>query len=212
MTTALKKWIWMLLAVAVFVVTMTILYARYFPDLKLSDTVPATVRKAPAQDSKAENTEKKASVPTIRDQEAIADKSDARAPSRIDQAVVGQPFQISASLKEGCKSDTVECPLVMASVARMVNEPRDIDWAIKMEEKIQSAVDKQRPGRYVIRNLECRTTTCILEVESHDGSFVARYDGAITSSLRPNGLTIGVSEYDSSGASYRLELMDFERR
>jgi len=101
----------------------------------------------------------------------------------------------------------------MASVAKMTEEPRDTDWAAKMEEKIQAAVDMQGSGKYVIRNLECRTSICILEVETHvPGGFSGRYDKVITSSLRPNAMTISVREYDSSGTPFHVELMDFERR
>jgi hypothetical protein len=101
----------------------------------------------------------------------------------------------------------------MTSVARLVKEPRDIDWAAKTEEKIQAAFDMQGPGKYVTRNVECRTSTCILEVEVHDpGAFKGRYDDSLFSILRPNALTISVPEYDASGARFLVELMDFERR
>jgi hypothetical protein len=130
----------------------------------------------------------------------------------IDKSVKGQTFEISASVKEGCKSDTIECPLVMASVKRMAEEPRDIDWAAKMEATIQSAFDSQGSDKFVIRNVECRTSICILEVEVHVPGSTIRYDDAIFSSLRPHATTIGVREYDSSGASYHIELRVFERR
>jgi hypothetical protein len=134
------------------------------------------------------------------------------ASSEIDESFVGQPFTISASIEEGCKSDTIECPLVMASVGKMVKEPRDVQWATKMEATIQSAFDSQGSGKYAIRNVECRTSLCILEVEVHVLGPVVRYEDAIFSRLRPNAMTIGVNEYDASGASFLVELMDFERR
>jgi hypothetical protein len=130
----------------------------------------------------------------------------------IDRSVKGQTFEISTSVKEGCKSDTVECPLVMTSVRRMAEEPRDLDWAAKMEATIQSAFDSQGPDKYVVRNVECRTSICILEVEVHGPGPTIRYEDPIFTSLRPHAMTIGVREYDSSGASYHVELMDFERR
>jgi hypothetical protein len=132
-------------------------------------------------------------------------------PHGIDNSVEGQSFEISASIKQGCKSDHIECPLVMASVGKMVKEPRDMDWAAKMEATIQSAFDSQGSDKYVIRNVECRTSICILEVEGHVPEATNRYEGAIVFSLRPHALT-SVREHDSSGASYRVELMDFERR
>jgi len=168
-------------------------------------------------EAQAGGTTKSTFSPKITSQnEETADKNSLRPLTTlhgIDESVRGQAFEISASVKEGCKSDTIECPLVMASVGRMVEEPRDIGWATKMEAMIQFAFDTRGSGRYVIRNVECRTSICILEAEVHvPGPWIGRYDDAIFSSLRPHAMTIGVREYDSSGASYHVELMDFERR
>jgi hypothetical protein len=214
-----RKSNWLLVAVLLIVLTLAVIYARY--SQRLTTSVPnispsskhlklpdssVTAGRTSSQDLKAE----KNSI-----EMTSTDKSNSPAAtfSRIDESVVGQVFQVSDSVKEGCKSDTIECPLVMASVARMAKEPRDIDWAPRMEEKLQAAVDMQGPGKYVIRNVECRTSTCILEVEVHAPEpFVARYDDVIFSSLRPNALTISAPEYDSSGARFSVELMDFARR
>src|ERR1700730_3752049 len=118
--------------------------------------------------------------------------------SGVDKSVVGQAFRVSDPVKESCKRDTIECPVVMESLAKMVKEPRDLYWAAKMEEEIQAVVDAQGPDKFVVRNLECRTSICILEVEVHDlGSAVPRYDNAIVSNLRPNGLVIGETELDA---------------
>jgi hypothetical protein len=134
-------------------------------------------------------------------------------PSGIDESVVGQAFQVSDPVKESCKRDTIECPLVMDSLTRMVKEPRDMYWAARMEEEIQAVVDAQGLGKYVVRNLECRTSICILEVEVHDhGTFVARYDNVIVSNLQPNALVGGNTEIDPSGAHFHTELLDFSRK
>ena len=132
--------------------------------------------------------------------------------SEIDNSVVGRPFEISSSVREGCKSDTIECPLVMESVAKMVKEPRDIEWAARMEETLQAAVDSGNAGKYSIRNVEGRTSTCILEIEVRVPDAFPRYDNVITSVLQPHALTIGAFESDSSGQRYHIELMDFFRR
>jgi hypothetical protein len=223
---AARKWNWLLLA-ALVVVALAVLFARFAQrptsdidtssaSSKLQGPFVAT-RQNPFQNSKTEDTVEKTSIPATETQEtkAINDKSRSAvsAFSGIDQSVAGQAFQVSGSVKEGCKHDTIECPLVMASIARMIKEPREIDWAAKMEERIQTAVDMQGPGKYVIRNLECRASTCILEVEVHvPGAFNGRYEDVITSSLRPNAMTIGVPEYDPSGTPFHVELMDFARR
>jgi hypothetical protein len=205
---------WALVAAVLILLTLAVIYiyAKYgrrmpatVPGLKSPDS-SVTTRGAKFQDLK--------SVNSIGDQKPIVDKSrrPETASSGIDESVVDQPFQISSSIREGCKSDTIECPLVMASAARMAKEPRDIDWAAKMEERIQAAVDMQAAGNFVIRNLECRTSICILEVECRSGTFTARYDDVITSSLRPDALTISAPEYDPSGTRFHVELMDFARR
>ena len=100
----------------------------------------------------------------------------------------------------------------MASVAKMVTEPRDIEWAARMEEKIQAAVAMEGPEKYAIRNLECRTSMCILEVETRVPEPFHRYEDFITTALRPHAAVTGVPEYQSSGERFRVELMDFERR
>lgn len=133
------------------------------------------------------------------------------APS-TDQSVVGRPFEISESVINRCKEDVIECPLVMASVAKMTAEPRDIQWAKKMEERLQAAADMEVAGQYVIRNLECRTSTCIVEVELRGPNLFPRYQDSISSALRPHAAVIGAPEYDSLGEQYHIELMDFARR
>lgn len=133
--------------------------------------------------------------------------------SGIDKSVVGRAFHVSDSVKESCKHDTIECPVVMESLARMVKEPRDMYWAGKMEEVIQAVVDAQGSEKFVVRNLECRSSICILEVEVHDpGSVVDRYNKVIVSNLKPNGAAIGETELDASGAHFNTQLLDFSRK
>jgi hypothetical protein len=133
--------------------------------------------------------------------------------SGIDGSVAGQPVSISSSLRESCKSEFIECPLVMASVAKMAQEPRDNDWASKTEELLQAAADTQGPGKYLVRNVECRSSICILEVELHVPEiYPFRYEGAITSNLSPYTLTIAATEYDSLGERFIVEFKVFSRR
>lgn len=131
----------------------------------------------------------------------------------IDKSVAGRLFDVSESVKQACKTDTIECPLVMQSITSMIKEPRDLQWAAAMEETIQAAVDARGSDKYVTRNLECRTSICILEVEVHvPGGFNGRYDKSVTTRLTPNAAAISVAEYDSSGARFYVEVMDFHRR
>src|SRR5882724_4807676 len=179
---AARKWILVSLAV-LFVVTLAAIVARYsqrltaIRDIHTSSTsfkpqgTSVATHRSLLEGVQAGNPVENTSIPATETQEKHAINSKSKTPvstfSGIDESVVGEAFQVSASVREGCKRDTIECPLVMDSVARMIKEPRDNDWAAKMEEKIQGAVDMQGPGKYVIRNLECRTSICILEVEIH---------------------------------------------
>jgi hypothetical protein len=134
------------------------------------------------------------------------------APS-TDQSVVGRPFEISESVINGCKAIVIEeCRVVMASVAKMAAEPRDTQWAKKMEERLQTAADMEGGGKYLIRNLECRTSTCIVEVVLRDPGPFPRYQDFISSALRPHAAVTGTPEYGPLGERYRVELMDFARR
>jgi hypothetical protein len=204
-------------------VTLAVIYAHYsqwFETTIPSTSAPGskslqlstTASRTSFQHSEERNTTGFTSI-LANDEKAIIEKSTEPRLSGIDESVVGHAFQISASVRAACKSDAIECPLVMASVAKMAEEPRDVDWAAKMEEKIQAAVDMPGPGKYAIRNLECRTSICILEVEVHvPGAFNGRYEDVIFSSLKPNAMTISVLEYDQSGIPFHVELMDFQRR
>jgi hypothetical protein len=207
----------------VIVLALVIIFAQYLPRLKPMaagqsqnlnpwDTA-ATAHTIPSQESNGAAS----TIPTANTKTENASVDDLvkplSAPSGVDKSVVGQAFQVSDAVKERCKRDTIECPVVMESLARMVKEPRDMYWAAKMEEEIQAVVDGQGSGKFVVRNLECRTSICILEVEVHDpGSLVPRYDNAIVSNLKPNGLVIAETELDASGAHFNTELLDFYRK
>jgi hypothetical protein len=212
----LSKRKWVPLALALIVVALAVMYAhdssRHPLSARLGVRNTVTAHTTPIGDLKAGNSNTPIPAAKAREEKAKYDNSIGPIStfSGIDESLVGQPFQISASIGEGCKNDLIECPLVMASVARMVKEPRDIDWAARMEKRLQAVADMQGAGRYVIRNLECRTSTCILEVEVRPGTF-PRYDPAVTADLRPNALVTG-SERDASGEVYIVELMDFARR
>jgi hypothetical protein len=209
---------WVALALAIIALALAVRYLHSLPRYPLLaySVVPTT---ATSQATTVEAPTISNEIAPIRAAEGRGEKlrndksiKTVTASSEIDESVVDQPFTISASIREGCKRDTIECPLVMASVGKMVKEPRDVEWAAKMEATIQSAFDSRGLGKYAIRNVECRTSLCILEVEVHVLGPVVRYEDAIFSRLRPNAMTIGVNEYDSSGASFLVELMDFERR
>jgi hypothetical protein len=212
-TTTTRKIRWLLITVVLVGATLAVMYTQHSSRSKLQET-SAIAGRTHSQESNPANSTETTAIAINQYQEPMANKSGKPILdfSAIDESVVGQPFKISASVKEGCKNDTIECPLVMASIARLIKEPRDVGWAARMEDTIHATVDRRGSGEYVIRNLECRASICILEVECRTGTFTARYDDAITSSLRPNALTIGVPEYDPSGTIVHVELMDFERR
>jgi hypothetical protein len=187
-------------AMALIAVALAVKYAhdsrRYPSSARLDEPDTAIAHATQLVDSKAGSG--KTSIPAAKAQE--------------EKAINDIAIRRVSAPSEGCKIDTNACPIVMESLARMVKEPRDFQWASKMEETIQAAVDVHGPGIYVTRNLECRTSTCILEVEVRVPGAFPEFESVITSSLRPNEMTISEPEYDPSGATFYVELMDFARR
>jgi hypothetical protein len=83
-----------------------------------------------------------------------------------DSAVIGTPFPVSASVTARCTRDKIVCPHVYKKLAQFTQESRDNAWAAQEEADIQTQIESLGPDKYSIRNLECRTTICAVEVSS----------------------------------------------
>jgi len=79
---------------------------------------------------------------------------------RTDPSVIGRPFALSVSMQGELKKNEV-FRAARERLEQMAREPRDNGWASLKESQIQDLMMSN--GTY-IRNIECRTTTCAVEV------------------------------------------------
>ncbi len=103
-----------------------------------------------------------------------------RESARVDEiastttpSMAGRPFPVSQSVEASCerlsgRRGTI-CDDVYVFLERMAKEPRSPVWAAQMEAKLREHVASSQQGTFIIRTVECRTTVCALEVESHVG-------------------------------------------
>jgi hypothetical protein len=111
------------------------------------------------------------------------------ADSGVNRSVIGIPFPVSPSVDARCKliKKVDLCERQHNMLAKMAQEPRDNSWATKTEALIQDEVMSEKPGVYSIRNIECRSSLCAVEVESLSDAYVGEsYDF-----LNPNNLVDG---------------------
>jgi hypothetical protein len=130
----------------------------------------------------------------------------------VNNAVIGRSFQISDSVDSQCRHEPSSCSDVLRNLVRLAKEPRDNLWAAEMEKLIQINIAKQEEKQYSIRNIECRTSVCAVEVASIFGPYMVGRDDHLRSSLRPGLATLGVYEADSSGAKVTVTVETFMRR
>ena len=129
-----------------------------------------------------------------------------------DESVIGTPFSVSASVEAKCKGDHIFCRVVYKALTKFSQEPRDNAWASETEANIQYQIESQGPDKYSIRNLECRTTVCAVEVSSLFGPYLGLgYYYDVKYSLMPELGTIGVYERAPLGGRIEVTLMTFTR-
>jgi hypothetical protein len=128
-----------------------------------------------------------------------------------DRSVIGTPFSVSAAVTDRCRFDKIVCPLIYKKLAEFANEPRDNAWAAQEEANIQNHIESQGPDKYSIRNLECRTTICTVEVSSISDQYLGMpYYYMVKYSLSQD-LGTGAYETDALGARVGVSLMTFTR-
>lgn len=97
----------------------------------------------------------------------------------VDTSVIGRAIPHSESITTECnRINNVEkigkysqCRIVFSDVVKMMQEPREIEWAKSMEAELRDCVKRYAPEETTIRHLECRQSICILEVASPNGEF-----------------------------------------
>jgi hypothetical protein len=137
----------------------------------------------------------------------------------IDDAYVGVPFPVSASVEAGCNGkihDLPSCRRVFERLKIMAQEPRDRAWATRMEGKIQDAILSEGPGIFGVRNVECRQTICAVEVISPLSPPYGAYltpsgDFQAANHVYSDVLGYSPTEFDESGATVTVTLVVFRR-
>ncbi|SRR6266404_3925032 len=128
-----------------------------------------------------------------------------------DMSVIGTAFSVSASVTTTCKRDKIMCPEVYKKLSQLVEEPRDNAWASQTEANIQGQIESLGLDRYSIRNLECRTSVCAVEVESTASQYLGIEFYYMVKYSLTQGLATTAFETDSSGARIYVTLMTFSR-
>ena len=127
----------------------------------------------------------------------------------IDRSVIGMRFAISDSVNATCKHDPIVCPRIFRALEALAQEPRDTAWATQTEANLQHQIEALGPDKYVIRNLECRTSICAAEVSSVFGQYFGLgYYYDVKYSLLDGLATWGL-ETDASGAQVTVTLVTF---
>lgn len=88
--------------------------------------------------------------------------------SQTSEDVIGRPFPLSSSIAATCKRDPDVCKEAHGWLEKMVQEPRDQQWAARAEESLRETILAEG-DKFSIRTLECRQTVCAVEVASIHG-------------------------------------------
>ena len=92
-------------------------------------------------------------------------------PEPLDlNSVVGRPFPVSPTVEKMCRHFKLTCDETLEGLlSQFAQEPRDPPWSAKAEAALRDYVLLNEPGKFSIHTIECRTTLCIVEVESPYG-------------------------------------------
>jgi len=144
--------------------------------------------------------------------------------SRTDKSVIGSQFPMSASVDAGCKSVTLSgrgaiCDRLRHDLSVMAHEPRDEAWAADIEAKLQNLIDSQISDDLSIRNVECRTTYCALElaqIRSSSGKYTfiggyLPYGTPVYDQITWTGGSGVGTEIDPSGEAITVSLFTYRR-
>jgi hypothetical protein len=126
-------------------------------------------------------------------------------------AVIGRPFPVSPSVESGCKLDD-SCSDLHQMLSRFAEEPRDPAWASEMEGKLRDLVMLDS-GEYTVRDVECRTSICLVEVASLYGVYYRQIpaDNPLSKRLLPMAGDWGY-ELDPNSARVTVTIAPFRRR
>jgi len=130
-------------------------------------------------------------------------------PASDPTAVIGRPFKISPSVEAGCK--VITCPEMDRDLAKFAQQARDPAWASEMEARLEDYIETSEPNKYQIRNVECRTSMCYVEVASIYGQLLPpQYDSPMDRWLIGGSSEFGY-KVDPSSARITITVMPFYR-
>lgn len=89
--------------------------------------------------------------------------------------VVGRDFPMSPSVRTYCAVD-VDCLInLLPLLDEFAQQDRAEPWARLTEEMIRDVIVHREPTHFSIRTIECRTSLCVVEVDSPDQHFYPKY-------------------------------------
>lgn len=96
--------------------------------------------------------------------------------SALDDTMIGRPIslsRVSRELFDTCVDPAKEKRPVACRIAdtltRMIQEPRDIAWADRMEKELRTLVIPPNAVDFKVRSMECRQSYCAVESASYTG-------------------------------------------
>jgi hypothetical protein len=186
----------------------------------LSSQVPDTSSNSEPIQLSASNSDRVSSNREYSGQVTATEPSAVIAPhSSRDISVVGQRFAVSSSVEISCNDRGLKahhiCDRLQINLADMSKEPRDTAWATEMEMKLQDLVASQGYDPSSIRNVECRTSWCAIEVASIYKAFVGviPYPNPLNSQLDRDAWSWAVGrETDPTGAEIQVFVQLYRRR
>jgi hypothetical protein len=135
---------------------------------------------------------------------------------RTDRSTIGTAFPVSASIVAACNEPGLNavhfCSGLYEDLTKLANEPRDLAWAANMEQKLQAYVERDFKDSPV-RNIECRTSWCAIEVVSSDRQFSAvfHYPNPLNDQLQPQNWAVS-TEKDASSANLHVLIVTYKRK
>lgn len=96
----------------------------------------------------------------------------------LDMSCAMRPFPLSESLRRTCAgrhNGASDCPELLEFLESFSQEGRDTSWASSIESRITTFVEKSRRDARV-REVECRTDRCVLEVEAPYHFVITEFD------------------------------------
>jgi hypothetical protein len=97
----------------------------------------------------------------------------------VDTSVIGRPFQLSESVGRTCAGRATgasDCTDLRDFLRAFAQESRDALWATATEKRIASFIVESKGDYANLRQVECRTDRCVVEVEARNSSVIIEFD------------------------------------